>query len=308
MGVVCLVCLIATTQAAPWSRGNYGKLSFSEDAKSYIFDYSAQVSWSSSPMSLVNATGSAESSGSDATLGVFDELELQFGSAGSLAVRYYKTIDGFTFMRRPGYQSWRKSPNATSSLPLVWPSFSLVGTPVNETLKTRCLSWAERYFFGGDINPRDKTGHPPIDLRQCGQTGSPMFFFDLNVTTGASPAMVLSPLSHFTCQQVVNCPPVNHKVFPFEECHLGVSPITQSKGGKCERFNTTIALLARPGLTRATRAFGSIIRQVHNTTRKRGPGVTQLSYWSDNQAGYSWWTVGPDQKVGKWKQLSDSFE
>ena len=31
--------------------------------------------------------------------------------------------------------------------------------------------------------------------------------------------------------------------------------------------------------------------------RARGPGVSQLSYWSDNQAGYSWWTAGPDQAI-----------
>ena len=44
--------------------------------------------------------------------------------------------------------------------------------------------------------------------------------------------------------------------------------------------------MARPGLTRATRAFSSMLRQNHNTTRNRGTAVNELSYWNDNQAGY----------------------
>eukprot|EP01052_Picozoa_sp_SAG31_P042793 SAG31_NODE_6910_length_1853_cov_6.956455_3_plen_130_part_00 len=64
-------------------------------------------------------------------------------------------------------------------------------------------------------------------------------------------------------------------------------------------------LLARPGVTRVTRAFGSVLRQARNTTRNRGAGVTQLAQWNDNQGAYSWWTVGPDQEVGK--QACDMF-
>ena len=48
-----------------------------------------------------------------------------------------------------------------------------------------------------------------------------------------------------------------------------------------------------------------MLRQARNTTRRRGPGVTQLSYWNDNQAGYSWWTVGPDQEV--WGKPEDIY-
>eukprot|EP00729_Bicosta_minor_P002986 gene2986-8622_t len=42
---------------------------------------------------------------------------------------------------------------------------------------------------------------------------------------------------------------------------------------------------AGPGLVRTTRAFGALLRQRHATKRMRGPGVGQLSYWNDNQAG-----------------------
>ena len=43
-------------------------------------------------------------------------------------------------------------------------------------------------------------------------------------------------------------------------------------------------LVARPHLTRAYQAWGSFQRQLHNTARTRGSGVSQLSYWDDNQA------------------------
>ena len=56
-------------------------------------------------------------------------------------------------------------------------------------------------------------------------------------------------------------------------------------------------LLARPGFVRANRALGSVLRQAHATTRRRGIGTSGLSYWNDNQAGYSWWSVGPDQML-----------
>ena len=80
---------------------------------------------------------------------------------------------------------------------------------------------------------------------------------------------------------------------------LGVDAGAGHCGGKskCKLFETRSGMLARPGITRTTRAFGSLLRQAQNTTRRRGPAVTQLSYWNDNQAGYSWWTVGHDQTV-----------
>ena len=80
---------------------------------------------------------------------------------------------------------------------------------------------------------------------------------------------------------------------------MGVDAAAGHCGGshKCQLFTTTAGLLARPGITRTTRAFGSLLRQARNTTRRRGTSVTQLSYWNDNQAAYSWWTVGHDQTV-----------
>jgi hypothetical protein len=164
-------------------------------------------------------------------------------------------------------------------------------------------------------------------------SGGPLFLFDPPPPAPALPvpAMVLSPLSHFSSNQVVNCPPHNPKLGPpdISLCALGVDASAEcGRSAHCQFFETEALVMARPGLTRTTRAFSSILRQNHNTTRNRGPAVEQLSYWNDNQAGYvskccaacatwlatrlltsssatvvcghhrkSWWTAGPDQAI-----------
>ena len=297
-----------------WSRGAFGKLAFSADWSSYSWSYGGSPTvLNSYPGSLANVSGAAASSGSDAKLGAYDELALSFAgdddgaSDGSLAVRYFGASDAFLFLRFP----------ATAALPSAWPEFSIVGT--NATNATKCLGWAEHYFFPGQVLPRRANTNPrPLDLRQCGSgTGGPLFLFDTvnhqkgnddessrggGGSRGGSkqlPAFAMSALSHFTSQAVTNCP-AGKDVPPFAACRLGVSARAGgcgARGTRCQLFNTTSLLLARPGLTRATRAFGALLRRFHGTARKRAAGVTQLSYWSDNQAGYSWWTAGDDQSI-----------
>jgi hypothetical protein len=70
-------------------------------------------------------------------------------------------------------------------------------------------------------------------------------------------------------------------------------------------FRTEALLMARPALQRTIRAFGSFLRQYHGTTRNRGSGVTELSAWNDNQAAYSWWTVGTNQEA--WGKPEDIY-
>ena len=117
--------------------------------------------------------------------------------------------------------------------------------------------------------PRTAHTNPePFTLHQC-NSGGPLFVFGVGKSAGNS--IVLSPLDNFTTQ--------------------GVDKLSVSvgKGGckpeRCNLFSTSAILLARPGLVRTTRAFGAIMRQWHGTTRLRGSGVSQLSYWNDNQAG-----------------------
>ena len=194
-------------------------------------------------------------------------------------MRYFAGLDAFVFVRRP----------ESDALPTVWPEFSIADQPANHT---RCLGWSEHYFYPGGIE---------TDLPGC-SSGGPLFLFDPPPPAPAAPVatMALSPLTHFSSNSVVNCPPHGKGAVPDTAlCGLGVDASARcgTKGNHCVLFETAALVMARPGLTRATRAFGSILRRKHNTKRNRGPGVNELSYWNDNQAGYSWWTAGPDQSI-----------
>lgn len=65
-------------------------------------------------------------------------------------------------------------------------------------------------------------------------------------------------------------------------------------------------VVSRPGLQRTTRAFGSIVRRAHKTTRNRDNNVKTLSYWSDNAAGYSWWSK-PDNDIDAFGPIGDLY-
>ena len=64
-------------------------------------------------------------------------------------------------------------------------------------------------------------------------------------------------------------------------------------------------LAARPGLKRATVAWGALMRRAYGTRRRRASGTTALSYWSDNAAGYSFWSVPRD--LARWGQPEAIF-
>jgi len=126
-------------------------------------------------------------------------------------------------------------------------------------------------------------------------TAGPLFVFETPsqdpTTPQARPSMALSPLSHFTSNKAIS---------------LGVNAAAGSAFcSRCEGYSTSALLLARPALKRTTLAFGSFMRQYYNTTRSRGTSVSGLSYWNDNQAGYSGWTVGDDQTV--WGKPGDIY-
>ncbi len=276
-----LVLLVASlsaldgASAASWSKGEYSKLSVAADGRSYTFSFGTTI-FTSHPDSLANATGPGTvASGADAQLGVYEQLSIPFRS-GALAIRYFAVLDAFVFVRLP--KPATDPEGVASALPTVWPKFSVADQPRNHT---RCLGWSEHYFYPGGIE---------TDILSC-SSGGPLFLFDPPPPAPALPvpAMVLSPLSHFSSNQVVNCPPHNPKSGPADIslCALGVDASAEcGSSAHCQFFETEALVMARPGLTRATRAFSSILRQNHNTTRNRGPAVKQLSYWNDNQAGY----------------------
>jgi hypothetical protein len=258
LGIILLSCALAVSAA--WSRGDYAKLSFAADHSSYTFGFGAHQLQSKSG-ALANVTSTTTSTGTDPTLGSYDELELIAGSDGSLSVRYFSGMDAFMFVRSP----------KTALLTEIWPAFAITGVKPNAT---RCLSWSEHYFYPGGMAINEE------DIRCGGQgDGGPVFILDSPGHTepvAPSAAMVISPLSHFSSNKVVNC--ARGKTLPpASQCTLGVSPATNNI--RTLMWETKGLMLARPALTRSIRAFGSVARQVHNTTRNRGPGVTKLSYW-----------------------------
>jgi hypothetical protein len=157
---------------------------------------------------------------------------------------------------------------------------SLVVVLAHPTLSAAATAGSEHYFYPGGIE---------TELSGC-SSGGPLFLFDAPppppspAAPAPAPTMLLSPLSDFTCNSVANCPP-HKKGTPVDPQLCALSVDASGKSGHCLGWHTSAVLLARPGLTRATRAFGALVRRVHNTTRSRGPGVNQLSYWNDNQAG-----------------------
>eukprot|EP00037_Helgoeca_nana_P024134 m.255082 g.255082 ORF g.255082 m.255082 type:complete len:849 (+) comp26544_c0_seq1:10-2556(+) len=269
-----------------WSYGEYGVLEFAQTGSewSYTFAYGG-TTFTATPGSLGNVTATTTSSGSDA-FGAFTSFTLAVATAGELTARYYPATDAFVFLRTPAPGARR------GGLPSVWPSFSIADQPAN---RTRCIGWAEHYFFPGQTE---------VSLSGC-NSGGPLLLFDAPTQSLPQPApasAALSPLSHFATSRIVNCRPGPKGTQPnVSECTLGVLATAQPAPGA----STAAVLVARPGLVRVSRAFGAIVRRYHNTTRLRASGVEQLSYWNDNQAGYSWWTVGPDQEV--WGKPEDIY-
>lgn len=277
MMIITALAVVNVAAGDGWMRGDFGKLAFTSDCRNYTWTVGSTVFVAQND-TLANVTSCAASSGAD-NHGAFDELVLTVGLDGHLSTRYYPVADVFVFTRLP----------LTANLPQSWPAFSSDGFPEGEdNLKLRCLSWGEHFFFPGMVLPRTAHTNPsPFTMQQC-KSGGPLFVFGIDELAGTG--FVLSALDNFTTQTADG---------------IRVSVGQGGCGKRCTLFSSSAVLLARPGLTRSTRAFGAFIRQWHNTTRKRGPGVTQLSYWNDNQAGYSWWTVGPDQEV--WGKPEDIY-
>jgi hypothetical protein len=245
---------------AAWAQGSsYANLTFTEDGKSFVFAYGTSA-FRSFPGLLANLSAApTTSTGTDAALGSYSELTLPFAADGELAVRYYAADDAFVFVRRP----------KTAALPALWPAFSIADRMEDRML--RCIGWQEHYFFPGSVMPRNHTGDHNADIRMC-DSGGPLFTFQ---TEDAGDALALSPVSHFSSQGIINCPPVDKELpkgskAPAESCSLGVSAaINSGCREKCLMFQTQSILLARPGITRTTRAFGASFRRFHSTTRAR---------------------------------------
>jgi hypothetical protein len=181
--VVAAPTAVAAASDSPWERGAYGVLSFDSGAKAFTWTYgsdggSGDIVMTSTPGSLDNATGFHTNYGTDQTFGPYDELALTFGDSGELAVRYLPRMDAFIFLRRPiAIAAAAPAPTTTAAgvtpstalLPTKWPSLSVAQVAPNTT---RCLSWAEHYFFPGTVGPRVAHTNPqPPGLWECGGGG-----------------------------------------------------------------------------------------------------------------------------------------
>ena len=125
-----------------------------------------------------------------------------------------------------------------------------------------------------------------FSLSHCQTDGPVVAFHNRSRAT-----FVFSALDHFT----TNVPATSA---------TGITVATQGAPIPAGTTMSTL-LLARPGPSRAMRAWGSTMRQRYNTTRSRAAATTGLSYWDDNQAGYSYWSV--DNHLDIWGQPEAIF-
>lgn len=262
---------LALVVGGSWSRGRYGTLSVDLDARpiSYSYSYSyataggndVEVTFPSTVGSLVNASVGTAGSGIDPVFGGYDDVTFDFGSSvGSLVVRYLTRMDAFVFARMPT----PSGDAADLKMPHTWPAFQTGQIKPNTT---RCIGWQETYMFPGS--------YMNDGIEHC-RSGGPILFFEPPSHDDDLPSatMALSPLDHFG----VNLAGVYADKSGARE-GLGVAV-----RGALSNVPTSAVLLARPAFGRATKALGSVLRQHHAATKKRGSIAAQLSVWNDNQA------------------------
>ena len=181
------------------------------------------------------------------------------------------TWDATTGSIKFGSQMWAR-------LPPSFPAFELSDPADADQIK--CVGW-EDVAFAPATRARG--------LARC-QSDGPLLAFHGD-GAGSHATFAFSALDHFTTNVVA-------------PTASGITVATQGAPIPDGTSMSTL-LLARPGVNRAMRAWGSVMRQQYNTTRNRGPATTGLSYWDDNQAGYSYWSV--DRHLDIWGKPEEIF-
>jgi hypothetical protein len=257
-----------SVEAAPgWSRGNYSTLSFSTNGYDLTVGGSIKLHGA-----LPSGTSFATSSGNDPALGPYDQLSLVSNAKTIGFVRYLSAADAFLLSRQD------------PALP--FPAFELYR---NDSLKT--VSWGQGAGMVGGytgLAPRQwaqKHGHfaGPVFLSDSTQSQSPQ---------QSPPAAIgLSAVNHFDANGFFVDPSRGKSSCSPEDAVCLLAGRAFNASIVPSSISLDVLLLGRPGLTRATRAVGALLRRSHRSTRLRGPSVNSLSYWSDNAAGYSWWSM-----------------
>ena len=114
-------------------------------------------------------------------------------------------------------------------------------------------------------------------------TDGPMFIFPTLASPGAG-SIAFSPLDNFTVSSA-GCGALPQGA--------GFAPgfgAMYRPAGTPPAAPLSLILVGRPGVKRASVAWGAAMRRAYSTTRRRGVGSRALSYWSDNAAGYSFWS------------------
>lgn len=126
-----------------------------------------------------------------------------------------------------------------------------------------------------------------------------LFVFSRSASSLPRASLVLSPLDNFSTQTTAcgaGTPAVGS----------GFGLLTPEKSNAPAGARASGLLVGRPGLKRATIAAGALLRQRFATTRRRGAGTRALSYWSDNAAGYSFWSIA--KNLSTWGVPEDLFK
>ena len=261
-----------------------------------------------------NATNGDEDSsplGDYQQLAVYLQGRSSDGNNRTLTVRYYPRADAFVFSRLQKREL------------LPWPRFQF-SQDVDSSWGA--MSWtAGGAMVTGAPAPSLRTwaaSHPPgaenATLHgQPGGFGGPVLLWHKSNTTAGEaapipePVVAMSALDHWDSNQLLmskasatyrdSCDQEGQS----DDCWLaaGVAALSIVPASGV-RMSTVV--LGRPGLQRAARALGSILRNEYNSTRLRDANVEALSYWSDNAAGYSFWSV-PGNDIDIWGPIGALF-
>lgn len=291
-------CLPSSASDSPpaWSAGSYTHFRLGVDG-SYTLGFGGG---SSSPRlspyelrgtlntSLLSSWVATESINPGSALGPSSELSAQTllaggGGAlpGNLTIRYWRRFDIFEFETTQWQrQRQRQSNKRTPDYSLAFPAFHVLDEPtLNASLGW--LGYGREMFFPG----HGTVGTTGIDVRA--KSDGPLFLVD---PVGRSTLFASASDTRFDSHHT-----------PAVDTASGLLGVpgcdVSSSSGSGMPVTCSSVWGARPGLVRASRCWGAFMRQKHHAVRTRGSAVSKLSYWDDNRAGYSWWSVGRNMTV-----------
>lgn len=314
---LALLCALAACAAAAadrrdvqdspplWERGNYSVFTVTSN-----FSFSLVVGGSIKFVGRLPRepppNAHAESvSGDDPVWGGFDELRVVSSPTSSgahspefpsilYAIRYFHASDVFSFSRLyygAGDQTfpWLELESGASAGDVGVIGYS---TKPMEVASAGNLTSCTNSSFGDG----------PLFLHVKISTDSPD-------PVPAAPALAFSALDGFSVNGVGCGPAVGR-----EEGGAPASFGARAFAPASVPPDTSVSslLVVRPGLKRVTVAWGAAMRQRYDAVRHRRAGVSTLSYWTDNNAGYSFWshadnltTWGVPQEL--FRQLSNAY-